>query len=99
MAYTKGKPKSLRIGSVVKGKEGNGDYISIRKGMTLLAKDDKGNTYTLGQYISLDSKKTMLETAAAQEEKGNAEWGASLREQAEKLPEFVRFELRAKVEG
>lgn len=89
--------KSLNVGSIVKGKDGNGDYISVRKGLTLLAKDDKGNTYTLGQYINLDSKKTMLESAARLEEEGrDADF---LRERAEKLPEFVRFELRAKVEG
>lgn len=99
MANTSRKYKSLNIGSIVKNKDkSKPDYISVRKGYTLLVKDDKGETYTLGQYINLENKKTLLESAERLEENGNDNVAARLRERAERLPEFVRFELQAKVE-
>ncbi len=90
--------KSLNVGSILKGKEGKGDYLAVRKNYTLLVKDDKGQVHTLGRFLNLDNRKTLLESAARLEEQGRDQIAAGLRQRAEGLPEFVRFEVRGTVE-
>lgn len=78
--------KRTTVGSVVKPKDGNGtDYIKIANDITLKK----------GDILRLESKDQQLERIDALEQSGkfDAEFAAKLRERAEKIPDFVRFEI------
>lgn len=73
------------IGSIVKGQNGKADYIKINADVVL----------TKGQFINLESKAQKIKGLqdAIANQKLSPEMGRSMLESAEKMPEFVRFEL------
>lgn len=78
--------KRTVVGSVVKSKEaGQADYIKINTDITL----KKGET------LRLESKKDQLARIDTLESSGkfDAEFANTLRERANKIPDFVRFEI------
>lgn len=78
--------KRIKVGSVLKSKEaGQMDYIKIDADVIL----KKGDT------LRLESKKSKIEglKKAIDAGKLSGEVADKLLEQAEKMPEFVRFEI------
>lgn len=83
--------KYIRIGQVLKGKDDPGSsYIKMDQDVTL----KKGDT------LSLESKKQQLDGLAKAEESGkiSSENAAKARESIEKIPDFVRFTIKRRVE-
>jgi hypothetical protein len=89
------KTKRIRLGSVIKGKDGKPDYIKVY----IRDKDGKPGNYVLkdGQYLNLESKAQQLRDIAYLSENGkiDAETAKYLKEKAEKMADFVRFEVVA----
>ena len=78
--------KRTTVGSVVKSKDAGGaDYIKIATDITLKK----------GDILRLESRSQQLERIDALEQSGkfDAEFAGKLRERAEKIPDFVRFEI------
>lgn len=82
--------KRVKIGAIIKGKDGKADYIKVDNDVQLRR----------GMYINMESKKQQIESLskAVQEGKLSAELGEKLLASAEKIPDFVRFELFARVD-
>lgn len=81
------KPKSKRrvVGSVYKGSDGKPDYIKMSQDVSLRE----------GQYVNLESKASQIAgiTKAAAEGKLSQDLATDLLAKAEKIPDFVRFNL------
>jgi hypothetical protein len=79
------KPKRLKVGTILKGKDGKPDYIKVDNDVTLKK----------GEFLELESAKTMLAKADELENLGKItpEIADKIRERAEKIPSFVRFEI------
>lgn len=77
--------KRIQVGAIYKGKEGKGDYIQIKEDITLKK----------GEYLNLESKASKIAslTAAIENGKLSADVGQKMLEQAERTPEFIRFEI------
>lgn len=78
--------KREKVGSILKSKnQGEPDYIQISKDIALKK----------GDYLSLESKSSKIKGIKAGLESGklSEEFGNKLLEEAEKIPEFVRFEI------
>lgn len=86
----KPKAKYRTIGSVLKSKDGSGDYIKISQDVTLRE----------GQFVNLVSKASKIAsiTKAGEEGKLSEDLVEKLLAQAEKMPDFVRFNLEVKEE-
>lgn len=93
-ATQKKSPKRLVIGSVYKGRDGNPDYIQIRKDLT------SEITLEPGMFINLTSKKQRLENIEKGEKSGKLtpEFAEELRTREDNKPDFVRFELEISLE-
>lgn len=79
------KKKRKVIGSIVKGKDGKGDYIKILNDVELKA----------GSFINLESKamkQKQLDTSVA-EGKLTGDLVEKIQAGIDKMPEWVRFEL------
>lgn len=79
------KPKRKIVGQILKGKEGKGDYIKIDQTVTLNA----------GEYLELESSSSIRKRAEELLASGKIEeeFADKLREQADKIPSFVRFRI------
>jgi hypothetical protein len=77
--------KRKTIGSVIKGQNGKPDYIKISNDVVL----------SKGQYVNLESKAGKIKgiKEAVDAGKLSPDTGAKMLESAEKIPEFVRFEM------
>tara|TARA_R110000868_G_scaffold66014_2_gene196955 strand:- start:1443 stop:1706 length:264 start_codon:yes stop_codon:yes gene_type:complete len=79
------KKKRFTVGSIIKGQNGKPDYIKINSDVVL----------TKGQFVNMESKaqkiKSLQEVIASGKLSG--EIGNKMLETAEKIPEWVRFEL------
>lgn len=89
------KTKRVRLGSVIKGKDGKPDCIKV----FIKDKDGKPGSYVLhdGQYLNLESKQKQEEDLKflIENKKVNDDTAKYLKEKIEKIPEFVRFEIVA----
>lgn len=83
------KSSTVKIGAIIKGKEGN-LYIAVDKELKL---NINGKLFT-GKYLSIqtpeDKLNFLLEKGYITEEQH--------QEQVGKIPEFVKYEITAKVE-
>ena len=77
--------KRIQVGAIIKGRDGKPDYIKVNEDVTLKK----------GEFLNLESKASKIAslTAAIENGKLSQEVGQKMLEQAEKLPEFVRFEI------
>ena len=77
--------KRIQVGSIMKGKENKGDYIKITEDVTLKK----------GDFLNLENKASKIASLNAAIESGklSQEVGQKLLENAEKMPDFVRFEI------
>lgn len=75
----------LNVGSVVKGKDGKPDYIKINVDVALKK----------GEFVNLESAAGMKKRADELEADGKMtpEAASKMRERADKIPSFVRFNL------
>lgn len=89
------KTKRIKLGSVVRGKEGKPDYIKVY----IKDKDGKPGSYTLkdGQYLNLESKAQQLRDIQYLVDNGKIDTDTAkyLTEKANKIADFVRFEVVA----
>lgn len=85
MSTQKSKSKRLKVGSILKGKDGKPDYIKIDADVSLKK----------GEFLELENAKTMSAKADELEASGkiSPEIAEKIRERAEKIPAFVRFEI------
>jgi hypothetical protein len=90
MSNNKPKAKYRTVGSVLKSKDGKPDYIKISQDVTLRE----------GQFVNLVSKASKIAGIDKAEADGklSEELATKLREQAEKMPDFVRFNLEVREE-
>lgn len=79
------KKRSITIGSVVKGKNGKGDYIKISRDVTLKE----------GTYLNLESKADQQKRLTESIENGklSGDFAQKLQDRVNKIPDFVRFEI------
>ena len=80
------KLKRVVIGSICKAKKvGSPDYIQIRNDVNLKK----------GEFLRLESKKFQLDSIekALGENKLSADMGEKVKERANSIPEWVRFEI------
>jgi len=90
--------KRVKVGSVVKGKEGKPDYIQITgrqaKDLVAFLSNVSDNDKV---FINLESKKAQLDSldAAVAAGKLKEDYAEKQRAFAERIPDFVRFELVA----
>lgn len=77
--------KRKTFGSVVKGKDGKPDYIKITNDVNLKK----------GQYVNLESAKSQIESLkkALSEGKLSEEVATKMMDNANKTPDWVRFNL------
>lgn len=77
--------KRIQVGTVMKGKEGKGDYIKVEEDITLKK----------GEFLNLESKASQIAslTKAIEEGKLSQEVGEKMLANAEKIPDFVRFRI------
>lgn len=77
--------KRVQVGSIIKGQDGKPDYIKINNDVVL----------TKGQYINMENKAQKIAGIkfAISKNKLSDEKGNEMIEKAEKMPDFVRFEL------
>jgi hypothetical protein len=73
------------IGSVVKGQDGKPDYIKMNKDVVLKS----------GDYLNLESKAMQLKSLdeAVNNGKLSEEVADKIRENVNKIPDFVRFQI------
>ncbi len=81
----KGKSTRLTVGSLLKGKDGKSDYIKIDADIVLKQ----------GEFLEFETTKSMMAKADELESKGkiSPETAEKIREQANKIPSFVRGRL------
>lgn len=79
------KSKRVLVGQILKGKEGQGDYIKVDADVVLKK----------GEFLELESASTIRKKADSLLEAGkiDEEFAEKLREQADKMPSFVRFRI------
>jgi len=77
--------KRIQVGTVLKGKDGRGDYIQIKEDITLKK----------GEFLNLESQASKIASleAAIANGKLSPEVGEKMIEAANKIPSFVRFEI------
>ena len=84
MSTTK-KPKRKIVAQILKGKDGKGDYIKVDQDVSLKA----------GEFLELESSASIRKRADELLASGkiDEEFADKLREQADKIPSFVRFRV------
>ncbi len=90
------KTKRVKIGSIVKGRDGKPDYFQAY----IKDKEGKPSQYVLkdGQFLDLDSKAKQLADIKflVENDKIDADTAKYLSDKVAKIPDYVRFEVIAK---